>query len=199
MGTSLARFSRDGRLRPVIAFENTTGLPELYNRAIDASADNDILVFIHDDVWIEDFFFVDRVIEGLKNFEVIGLAGNRKRWAEQLVWAAHDKLEHTLSGAIAHGDAPLGSVSMFGPIGAKCELLDGVFIAARAVTLRTKKVRFDTRFDFHFYDLDFCRTARARGLTLGTFPLAVTHRSHGDFESDGWQANSRLYLEKWGS
>ena len=59
-------------------------------------------------------------------------------------------------------------------------------------------VRFDERFDFHFYDLDFCRTARANGLRLGTFPLAVTHRSAGGFGSPAWQENAERYLEKWG-
>ena len=89
-------------------------------------------------------------------------------------------------------------VGFFGPIVGECELLDGVLLAARASGLRQAGVRFDPRFRFHFYDLDFCRTARAAGLHLGTWPIALTHRSSGNPYSDEWNAALELYREKWG-
>ena len=92
----------------------------------------------------------------------------------------------------------MGKVGFFGPIVAQVELLDGVFIAARKSTLRKSGVRFDERFDLHFYDMDFCRTATKAGLRLGTFPLAVTHRSNGDFFTAEWDDNYQRYFKKWG-
>lgn len=203
LGTSLSRIALNPRLQSVIAYENRAGLPEIYNRAIEQSSADDVLVFVHDDVWIEDFYFTDRVLEALRFFDVIGLAGNRKRSPGQRVWM-RASLEQTggdpnLAGAVAHGDGPMGKVGFFGPIVAEVELLDGVFLGTLAQTLKQSQVRFDPRFDFHFYDLDFCRAARARGLRLGTFPLSVTHRSMGNFKSEAWQAASVRYFEKWGS
>jgi GT2 family glycosyltransferase len=58
-------------------------------------------------------------------------------------------------------------------------------------------VAFDTRFGFHFYDLDFCRTARAQGLRLGTWPIAITHQSGGAFADPRWQSGLQIYLDKW--
>jgi GT2 family glycosyltransferase len=201
LGTSLGRISRDPRLAPHIAFANVSGLPKIYNARIDSSDASDILVFVHDDVWLEDFYIIDRVIEGLNHFDVIGVAGNRRRvpgqrsWAHSLETGKLD-LPH-LAGAIAHGDAPLGKVGFYGPIVAEVELLDGVFIATRKSALRDRGVRFDPRFGFHFYDLDFCRTARGAGLKLGTWPISMTHRSTGKTD-DLWRDALAAYQAKWG-
>jgi hypothetical protein len=76
-------------------------------------------------------------------------------------------------------------------------LLDGVFTAARKQTLQNKSVRFDPQFDFHFYDLDFCRSVHAAGLTMGTWPVDLTHQSGGAFGSPRWHALYERYREKW--
>lgn len=68
---------------PRIGCENQRGLPEVYNERIVASDAGDILVFVHDDVWIDDNFFGTHVVEGLRDFDVIGVAGNRRRVAKQ--------------------------------------------------------------------------------------------------------------------
>ena len=114
--------------------------------------------------------------------------------SDKFIWDVRENL----SGAVAHGTAPFGRVTSYGPVPAQCELLDGVLLAARRDTLRSRGVRFDPRFDFHFYDLDFCRSARAAGMVLGTGAVALTHRSQDAFGSADWQRNYEIYLEKWG-
>jgi hypothetical protein len=206
LGASLGRLSFDTRLKARVAFDNSAGLPLVYNAALDAPDAAEILVFMHDDVWIDDFFFVDRIISALKSFDIMGVAGNKRRLPRQACWAfaghSEGKLvwdaRENLSGAVAHGAGPFGPITYFGSTPASCELLDGVLLAARRDALRSNGVRFDPRFDFHFYDLDFCRTARAAGLALGCEALAITHRSTGDFGSAGWRQNYAAYLEKWG-
>lgn len=204
LGMSLQRLAFDRRLVARIAFSNKRGLPEIYNPSILKAAPDDILVFVHDDVWLDDYFLVDRIEEGLQKFDVIGLAGNRRKVPGQPAWAfidakfTWDDKTH-LSGSVAHGKNPFGAVSHFGPAGQECELLDGVFLAARASALQEKGVLFDPRFDFHFYDMDFCRTARKQGLRLGTWPICLTHQSGGAFGSPGWQQKYQAYLEKWGN
>ena len=203
LGHSLRRLSHDTRLVANVAYSNARGLPEVFNARITAADNHDFLVFIHDDVWIDDYFFADRVIEGCKAYDVIGLAGNRRRVQGQPAWAFIDTRfnwdeKSNLSGGVAHGPTPFGGVSMFGAVPAECELLDGVFFAASKATLKTHGVLFDPRFDFHFYDMDFCRVAREKGLRLGTWPICVTHQSGGAFGTPKWIEKYRLYIEKWG-
>jgi len=204
LGISLQRLTHDPRLMARISAANTRGLPLIYNETIAEADDDSILVFMHDDVWIDDYFFSQRVVEGLQAFDVIGLAGNRRRVAGQPGWLfidlkfTWDQPEH-LTGAIAHSEMPFGDITRFGETPASCELLDGVLLAVRKSVLTDKRFGFDPRFDFHFYDLDFCRTARQAGLTLGTWPICVTHQSPGAYGTEQWRNAYRVYLEKWGS
>jgi GT2 family glycosyltransferase len=203
LGLSLRRLQKDKRLRATVAFANERGLPEVYNSRIKAAEGRDVLVFMHDDVWIDDYFLPERVLEGLAAYDVIGVAGNRRRVPGQTAWAFIDEKRTwdkraNLSGRIAHGKNPFGKVVDYGEVvPAECELLDGVFLAARRDRLVEKGVLFDPRFDFHFYDMDFCRTARQAGLRLGTWPVCLTHQSGGDFTTAAWREKYLLYREKW--
>jgi len=202
LGLSLRRLAFDKRMVVRVAYENKRGLPVIYNAALASNDGSDILVFIHDDVWLDDYFFADRLMEGLKVFDVIGVAGNRRIVKGQTAWAFVDTqltwdARHNLSGLVAHGNEAFGTISYFGPVPAACELLDGVFLAARKERLRKQQVWFDPRFDFHFYDMDFCRAARAAGLRLGTWPICLTHQSEGAFGTAPWRLNFERYRAKW--
>jgi GT2 family glycosyltransferase len=204
LGLSLGRMMLETRLNPCPIYDNKRGLGEVYNERIAALDCAEYLIFVHDDVWIEDFYLANRVIEGLERFDVLGIAGNKRRRDGQPSWGFVDTEFHWeeagyLSGLIAHGNEPMGRISAFGPAPAECELMDGVFFAAKRDTLRQKEVRFDPQFDFHLYDMDFCRTARTRGLRLGTWPIALTHQGKGKFATPDWFKNYERYIAKWGS
>jgi hypothetical protein len=203
LGISLRRLSFDMRLEPFITFENQIGIGEIYNHRINSITSHDVLVFIHDDVWIDDFFLADHILQGLEQYNIIGVAGNRRRVPYQPSWIfLDDKFtwdeKKNLSGAVAHGPAPFGQVTFYGKVPATCELLDGVLLAARKSKLKAADVTFDPVFKFHFYDLDFCRTARHSELRLGTWNIAVTHTSEGSFGSEEWKNMYANYLRKWG-
>jgi SAM-dependent methyltransferase/GT2 family glycosyltransferase len=205
LGRSLAvqRFLQAPELQ---LFENNaTGLAALYNTAIEqAAAQPAILVFIHDDVSLTDNFWTERIREGLARFDVVGLAGNKRRSPQQPSWAFSgpemkwDAPEY-LSGSVGHGKGfPCDQVTYFGPSGVPCKLLDGLMLVADSERLVQAGVRFDTRFDFHFYDLDFCRQAESKGLTMGTWPISVVHESGGNFGSGAWRTAYEAYLRKYG-
>jgi GT2 family glycosyltransferase len=184
---------------------NSDGLPGLYNRAIAESLKDDVIfVFVHDDVHLCDFHWASRLAGGLSAFDVVGLAGNRRRVPGQPGWVFLDERltrdsHENLSGAVAHGHGfPPESIDAFGPAGQEVKLLDGVLLAVTSATLRANPLRFDERFDFHFYDLDFCRQAERAGLRMGTWPISIIHESKGNFASDGWRRSYEKYLDKWG-
>jgi Glycosyltransferase like family len=183
---------------------NTRGLPAVYNEAIlEARSDPALLVFVHDDVYLADFYWVDYLLQALSIFDVVGVAGNRRRVPWQPSWCfineqfETDKPEN-LSGVVAHGRGfPPEAISYYGPSRQPVKLLDGLFLAARSETLLSKGLRFDERFDFHFYDLDFCRQAEALNLRMGTWSISLIHESGGAFGSPGWRAGYAKYLDKW--
>ncbi|MDR2186806.1 MAG: glycosyltransferase family protein [Azonexus sp.] len=187
--------------------DNQRGLSKVYNEALREAADDPaILVFLHDDLYLCDFFWMARLRKGLQQFDIIGLAGNTRRQPGQPSWAytavtpdyQWDEARY-LSGVVGGGNGfPNGRISFFGPSMQACKLLDGLFLAADSQTLNQAGVRFDEQFAFHFYDLDFCRQAELKGLVMGTWPISVMHESGGGFTSVAWRESYSKYLAKYG-
>lgn len=202
LGLSLQRLA-DPRITASIAFQNRIGLPAVYNHRLTQST-AEVLLFVHDDVWIDDIFLVDRLLQAVESFDVVGVAGNATDSPSHVAWAFVDEERShddpgNLRGAIAHGHEPFGHVSRFGTSPSPCRLLDGVFIAVNTSLARERGVHFDEQFSFHFYDMDFCREAHARGLRIGTWPISITHQSPGNFRSDAWREACARYRQKWES
>ena len=206
-GKSIAFYKKyPANFGTIVRLANKRGLPEVYNEAIDSTEDDStVLVFAHDDLYFYDFLWVEKIVAGLKDFDIVGLAGNVRRVPNQPSWAfVNDKFEwdakSNLSGTVGHGHGfPPKNLSKFGVAPQKVKLLDGLLIATTKATLKKSKLRFDPQFDFHFYDLDFCRQAEVLGLTCGTLPISITHASGGSTKSESWRSGYRKYLAKWGS
>ncbi|GHU04796.1 hypothetical protein FACS1894205_3630 [Alphaproteobacteria bacterium] len=194
---------RFNRITPIIVSNNKAGLSSVYNRFINDNAKSSILVFIHDDVWIDDIFFVERLDEALLRFDIVGIAGNTRLAPGASSWHLNERqeadLSGCLSGACGAGERPFGAIAFFGPTPAPVQLLDGVLLAARGSALLDTDTRFDEQFDFHFYDLDFSRAANAAGLKVGTWPITLTHASNGSrgFTSAARKEALLLYRKKW--
>ena len=205
LGPCLPRLGEFGPVALRLAHGNTRPLAEVYNEAIEEAAPDDVLVFVHDDVRVDDWMLSQRLQEALQHFDVVGVAGNTRVQHRQVTWYLQPEQpgvpspwDHEyLTGAIGHG-SPRSRITMYGPSPQPARLLDGVFLAARASVLKQSGVRFDPALAFHFYDLDFCLQAHAAGLRLGTWPIALTHASGGESISSELWADARvLFLEKW--
>jgi len=183
---------------------NTRGLSEVFNQSIDRTRDQPVpMMFVHDDVYLNDFYWYDYVLQGLAKFHLIGVAGNRRRVPGQISWAfvndqrVWDSSEH-LSGVVAHGHGfPSSRLSVYGSSGQPCKLLDGMLLAANSETFHTHGIRFDTRFDFHFYDMDLCRQFEMKGLSMGTWSISVIHQSEGAIWTPAWHRARALYQDKY--
>lgn len=200
--SSLQRVSQTCQVQLHVLDNNAEPLAHWYNRAIDEASDDDVLVFIHDDVWIDDWFISSRLAEALAVYDVVGVAGNTRRLPQQEGWfiqpASRAQDAAFIVGGIVHGEPLSKKVSFFGDAPHAVRLLDGVFIAARAGTLKRAGVQFDPQFAFHFYDTDFCRSCEQRGLRLGVWPIALTHQSAGVWQTQAWNDAFAAYLKKWG-
>lgn len=185
--------------------ENTTGLPTLYNSVIQKTAQAPCtLIFAHDDLHLLDFYWMDHIVNGLKQFQILGLAGNTRRLPRQPGWAFIDERftwddPQYLSGVVGHGTGfPPRQLGVFGPAGQRVKLLDGLFLAAHSTTFTNTGLAFDERFAFHFYDMDLCRQAEALNISCGTWPISLIHESGGNFTSEAWKTAYAAYLAKWG-
>jgi lipopolysaccharide biosynthesis glycosyltransferase len=211
LGQSITQLRERGiQVKVHAAANNAKPIGTVYNAAILERWANHIIVFVHDDVRFDDIYLAHRLHEALQHYDIVGVAGNRRRYFGQPAWhrprfLKHDGPKDDLLGSVFHDtlDMPharrkMNELSRFGDSPGSAQLLDGVFIAVRGKTLLKKEVRFDASLGFHFYDLDFCRTATQAGLHLGVWPIALTHKSVGGYESRGWRAAYQKYLGKWG-
>lgn len=203
--TLLGRSLRQPQHRHLVArisFANRQGLAVAYNAAIEAAPVNAVLVFCHDDLDLGPEPLVPQLEAALLRFDLVGVAGNQRHQSGQLAWWLDPRSggwDHPyLSGALHHGAPGAAQLVVYGPVPMPVQSLDGVFLAARADTLLRSSLRFDPRFGFHYYDLDFCRSARRAGLKLGTWPLQLLHGSAGNTSDPAWSAMQRAYLSKWG-
>lgn len=183
--------------------ENNHGLSKVYNNSIERAKDSPaILVFAHDDITITDHFWIDRLIKGVNEFDIIGVIGNKRITQEQVSWCKNidttNEPDEFLSGtvAIGHRFSPGWFVS-YGESNTPVKLLDGMFLSCYSSTLIKTGLRFDEQFDFNFYDLDFCRQADQLGLTMGTWNISVVHESMGYLSGENWYTNGNKYFDKW--
>lgn len=184
--------------------ENQLGLSVVYNRAIaEAQIDPAVLIFAHDDIHLCDFYWPEHLISALHKFPIVGVAGNRRRVPHAPGWAfANARMEPDedfRSGIVGHGDRfPPQNISTYGMAEVEVKQLDGVLLACHSETLLRSGLRFDERFRFHFYDMDFCRQAEAMGVKMGTATVSLVHESNGNYGSDAWRAEHATYIDKWG-
>lgn len=207
LGRSLRQFPNALRPRLFLVAGNrgahSRGLSEIYNEAIESLPPEGIVVFIHDDLFVHDWFLGFRLNQALRYFDLIGLAGEGEVSAQQGNWyfdrgsaGQWQWAQRRPSGFLNHWDPTVVEPSAYGPTPRRCMALDGVFLAARLDQLKKSGLRFDPQFRFHAYDIDFCRSALRLGLSLGTWPIACTHGSGGAHDSQ-WELEVKRYQAKW--
>ena len=201
LGRSLQR-PEHSSYASAISTSNSAPLALAYNAAIEAASADTLLVFCHDDVDLGPLPLEPQLKDALQRFDLVGVAGNQRHQPGQIAWwldPGSGQWDYPfLSGAIEHGQPSQAQLAVFGPVPMPVQLLDGVFLVARAAVLQAAGMRFDPRLPFHFYDFDFCRSARRAGLSLGTWPLPLLHASGGDAHSPAWNQAQQQYLNKWG-
>ena len=189
------------KIEPYLFTENKRGLCECYNEAIEDIIKKDgdessILCFVHDDVFIEDVFFSEKLEKGFKDFQVIGMAGSTK-WTlkHPTIWT---NTKCDWSGSVFHYLNNQYVPVIFGRFLIDCVVLDGLFLSCKLGTCMNTELRFDNRLKFHHYDIDFCLTAKKLGLRMTTLPIWIIHCSQGRWQDDPvWHESEKVMLQKW--
>lgn len=173
--------------------EGTHSLPQAYNHAIDNSK-YDILVCIHDDVYLEKGW--DRKILNYFNntsYGILGVAGTTDLSENGMWW----KDKHRMVGNVYHKNKRGWVETKY------CEIqpnkiiptvcVDGLFIAIDKTKIQE---RFDERFDgFHFYDVPFCVSNFEKDVEIGVITdLKIKHESIG-VPNEQWFKNREKFVE----
>ena len=198
-------FGRDVEVKMV--FNNTSSLSSVYNKFLIEKYRDYCIVFVHDDVKLNVMATVYELHLAMKTNDIVGVAGATKidKLCEPALWhLMTDK--NNLSGAVAHGHNKSSTQVFMTPFGVypqRCLLLDGVFLAVKMSSILTSGIKFDETNPAiaHFYDLDFCLSANKSHLKMTTWPIYITHRSHGleSLEELQWNASQKWFLKKWGN
>ena len=180
--------------------ENKYGLGAAYNKGV-ARATGDILVFLHEDVFIitpkwgqilEDKFKQDNSI-GL-----IGVAGTQYLLKDDPFWVAAGRpfIKGRVFHEIKKENRCILTVFSEEEVDTEVVAVDGLFFAVRKQLFDT--IRFDekTFAQFHFYDLDICMQARKTHKIIITPDILAKHFSGGSFQEE-WKMQGEKFIAKY--
>lgn len=182
--------------RALIVENNREGLSKVYNRYLTEEFKDKYVVFIHDDVLIDDLFFEEKVLLAFEKYSVIGLAGTKScnLNAPMTAWHLMSNNKEDMVGEVSHSDKTKTWTTVFGPTDSRALLLDGLFIGVDVNVALEKGLKFDERFSFHHYDLTFSLKANELKIKAGVFPLNVVHYGLGDsMNTEAWHKSNELF------
>jgi GT2 family glycosyltransferase len=195
----------DGFATLDMVWGNSEGLSTAYNRKIAQYAGSgvDFLVFVHDDVYLDDLKFADKLqkAHSILGFQIIGVAGAAALDIEfPTLWHLMAKKEHR-RGFVHHSIGGMQTeATNFGPTPAEVIILDGVFMAIHLPSIVAAGWRFNENYRFHHYDIASCLEAFKLGLKMGVFPIHLIHLSQGlsSFSDKLWRESNDVFLAEYG-
>ncbi len=162
---------------------NTVGLPEIYNQYITKkyAKKHDVVLFVHDDVYIDDFKLRGKLYNSIQQFDIVGLAGCVKPVIKKpVLWHLMSSKENW-RGYVHHPRQNADGIicTSFGYTPARVAIIDGLFIGVNIKQALKYDWRFNENFTFHHYDIASCIDANKKKLKIGTVPIHVIHSSPG--------------------
>lgn len=186
----------------VMHYDNTEPLTHVYNRYINKKTAKkyDIVLFAHDDLYIDDLKLRGKLYGAIDRFDIIGLAGcvNPVVKAPAL-WHRMSKREDW-RGIVNHpymDDINVITSTSFGPTPSRVLLLDGLFMAVNLKSVLSVDWKFNEEFSYHHYDLSACLDANKLSLKIGVIPVNVIHVSKGlnDYYDKEFQQSQKKFLD----
>ena len=175
------------------------GLCAAYNEGVRRSRGT-IVVFVHDDVLFLSSGW-GAVLENRfrdPGIGLVGVAGTQYLGAGTPYWVGAGS--QFCRGRILHQlDNPprtLLTVFNWDEVEADVAVLDGVFIAVHRRVLETTLFDEQTLRGFHFYDLDFCLSARSVWRIVVTWDILLAHRSAGTI-GEAFHREYAHFSRKW--
>ena len=184
-----------------IHFNNKEPLPVIYNQYLTKNTlkNHDIVVFAHDDLYVDDLKIKGKLDLASNGLDIIGLAGclNPKIKKPALWHLMSDQKDWR--GYVAHTTVKEGVINMasFGPTPSRTAVVDGLFIGVNLKSVLAANWKFNENFSFHHYDVASCIDANKLKLKVGVIPINVVHDSAGlkDYNEKSYQESEKKFLQ----
>jgi hypothetical protein len=185
---------------------------KVFNELIETSDPSTILVFIDDDVWIDDWLICERLVQDIEKFDVLGLQGiqfdagpSLHDIVDELVWIEFKNKNLTQAPHLTHigrqlvSDSPLlGKAHEFAPDSGTFDIFTGKVIAAKAGVLKTHNIFFDSHFDEFMHTIDLSLTIKMHQLRSGLLRAAITQKDRKiTFKNFTLEREIFFFKEKW--
>jgi len=188
---------------------NTKGLSKVYNEAItnilysDKDGDTDCMLFVHDDVYVDDGFIFDKIEDGFSVYDIIGVAGAKNpKIKEPALWHLMTERQDW-RGFAAHFAPNMETIGMtsFGITPDTVDILDGVVLAINIKRVKETGWKFNENYTFHHYDISSTLDATKAGLTCGVLPIHIIHQSPGlrDINDPIFRESQKQFLKEYKS
>jgi len=175
---------------------NTEPLTKVYNKFLTEEFKSNCVIFIHDDVLIDDLFALEKIQLAFEKYDIIGLAGTKSCNINSEMCAWHLMSESSnYVGEVAHyaKDRKVWT-TVFGPSDSRALLLDGLFIGVNVEKAIETGLKWDENFSFHHYDISFCLRANNLKIKAGVFPLRAVHYGLGDsMLTEEWEKSNEKF------
>jgi hypothetical protein len=180
----------------IILTNNSKGLSEAYNEFLnDEKFKNNILLFVHDDVELNDPFLVEKLNDS--PYIVTGLAGSKTCNLSMPKMAWHLTTSPSeMVGEVSHKKDGNVWTTVFGKTKSRALIIDGLFIAINVEDLIKTPCRFNENFKFHHYDMSFCLNCNENKISVGVLPISVVHHGLGDSMLTNEWEESNLEFKK---
>jgi hypothetical protein len=183
-----------------VVYDNKQGLPSIYNSFLKNPENKDkFLVFLHDDILLEDVFILEKLKVAFESYDIVGLAGTKQCNLSVPACAWHLMSDRNqFVGEVCHTKDKMFWTNSYGPTPSRALLIDGLFIAVNASKAIETSTEFDEDFTFHHYDISFCLNANKNKLKIGVYPIKVVHFGLGDsMLNDDWKVSNEKFKSKY--
>lgn len=186
--------------------DNADGLSKNYNQILNKHQKHyDYIVFIHDDVCVDDFDICNKLTKAHEQFDIVGLAGGiNPSIIKPALWHIMCGGFHSgnLRGAVAHYiNETQFHMTNFGITPARVAILDGLFLSVSTSSAIKTNWKFNENYSFHHYDIASCIDANKKKMKLGVYPIWTIHKSPGllDPSSKTFLDNQDKFIKEYSS
>jgi len=168
----------------VYFFENNKeGLSKRYNEFMSHhGSDYDYIVFVHDDVCIDDGRVIEKLCIAHETYDIVGVAGGiNPVIKEPTLWHLMcGGFGPNLRGFAGHYTSSNQiMITPFGPTPDRVAIADGLFLSVDMKRAREVDWKFNENYTFHLYDIASCLDANKKRLKIGVYPIMLFHASPG--------------------
>jgi len=162
--------------------------------------DNDIIVFVHDDIEIRDEYIEKKLELYFQYKQHVGIAGviGTNIFTQDGGWWLTNRNIDT-RGRIIQGSPDGNEYPMVEPGGindSNIVSVDGCILFMRGSIAKNFRFDSDTYNGYHFYDVDTCFTLMEQGWHVGIIDILVKHDSEGPL-TESWYNSKDKFINKW--